>query len=136
MERGDVHETLRALTTAQKVALAILAAKEVCRSPEFLDWADAWLEERDRTWGSATALVQKLTPVPIVATVDRPASLTPPKLSANAWAAATYAAQAASMMKTLPGGAEDKASQACESAKAESAALDLVALAELARKSR
>jgi len=134
MKSEDISELLTHLTVMQKVALAILAAKEVYREPEFLDWANAWLDGKDRTPHSAMAVRRKLPNGTVVATVDRPASLTRPKLSANAWAVATYAAEAAFRI-TAPGvTTEDLARQAWESAIAENGGTDLSALAELARK--
>jgi hypothetical protein len=134
MKPEDISELLTHLTVMEKVALAILAAKDVCREPEFLDWANAWLKGEDRNPLSAMAVIRKLPNGTVVATVDRPASLTRPKLSPYARAAATYAAQAAFGI-TAPGVTTDGlAREACKSAIAENGGIDLSALAELARK--
>ena len=47
------------VTTAQRIAFAILCAKEVCGDPEWCTWADNWLRGNDRTetaaWTAALA---------------------------------------------------------------------------------
>jgi len=43
------------VTTEQRIRFAILCALEVCRKPEFVAWAKAWLSGADRSWGSTQA---------------------------------------------------------------------------------
>ena len=45
------------VTTTQRVAFAILCAKEVCRDAAWNDWADKWLSGEDRSVESAYATI-------------------------------------------------------------------------------
>lgn len=50
-----------ALTTKQRLRIAIKAAKTVCTDPAWNAWADAWLSGSDVTAGSAKQIQKELT---------------------------------------------------------------------------
>ena len=46
---------LPVITTEQRVEIAILCTKEVCKEPEWNKWADNWLSNKDRGYDAADA---------------------------------------------------------------------------------
>ena len=44
------------ITLEQRIALAILCVREVCRDPKFIEWSDKYLSGEDRTRESARAV--------------------------------------------------------------------------------
>lgn len=51
-----INNMLNEVTLNQRVAFGILCAMEVYKNPKFIEWAENWLSEKDRTYASADAI--------------------------------------------------------------------------------
>lgn len=107
------------VTTTQRVAFAILCAKEVCRDAAWNSWADRWLSGEDRSVESAYATIYAAWKA---ASAARAASA-----ASAAWKAAFNAAYYAAWKA-----ASNAAYSALDAAQDTNGKLDLIAIAQKA----
>ena len=96
--------SLPEVSATQRVAFAILCAKEVCKDPEWSAWADNWLSGKDRTRESARAAAraaarEDLSPGAAADAAERSAWTAVGAADAVVWAAevSAWAARAADL---------------------------------------
>jgi hypothetical protein len=118
---------LPSVSTEQRVRFAILCGKAVCSDPQWLWWADGWLDGRDRTGAAARAAKAKVKAREAEAAAAREAEAR----EAEAWAAAAAAeaAEAAEAREAEAWAEAAAAAEAWAAAAAAAADLDLITLA-------
>ena len=115
------------ITTAQKVAFAILAVKEVCDDPAWNAWADRWLSGEDRSESAAWSAAESA----------RSAAWSAARSAARsaAWSVAGSAAEsAAESAADSAWSAARSAARSAESAESANKKLDFAAIARKAVK--
>jgi len=72
----------------ERVRLAILSAREVCDDPEYVNWADDWISDTDRSLDTCRTFQEQLRQNGGLTTIDQAVWYA---VSAATWAAATRA---------------------------------------------
>jgi hypothetical protein len=113
------------VTTEQRIKFAILYAREVCKSKEFLDWSDKWLSGEDRTEKSAAEAARAAAEAEAWAAARA-------AWAAEAWAAEAWAAEAEAWAAEAAARAAAEAEAWAAEAEATNSNISLIELAEKA----